>query len=168
MSTATTFVVVAVYDDVPRAREDYAAVEELAMSHEVHLDDAVLLRHRGDGHVEIVRHDPAAMAHGAEGGVIVGALVGILFPPALAGMLFGAAAAGLVGAAAGNLWGGFTRSELHELGSAIDAGQAAIVAIGSEDYAGEVQAAVGGAARILRQASGADRRRLRDIAVGDA
>ena len=163
---ATTFAIVAAYGDLDLAREDFAAVEDLATAHELHLDDAALLRHDGDGHVEIVRHDARSMSRGAEGGVIVGALIGLMFPPALVGMLVGAVAAGGVGAAAGNLWGGFTRSELTELGGAVEEGEAAIVAIGSQAFAGEVEQALGNATRIVRQSVGVDRRRLRDVAVG--
>lgn len=162
---ATTFAIVAAYDDLDLARADFAAIEDLALGHELHLDDAALLRHSGEG-VEVVRHDARAMSRGAEGGVIVGALVGIMFPPALVGMLVGAAAAGAIGAAAGNLWGGFTRGELTDLGLAVEEGEAAIVAIGSEAFAGEVEQAVANATRIVRQSVGVDRRELRDAAVG--
>ena len=51
-----TFAVVAAYDELDRARADFAAVEDLAAAHELHLDDAALLRH-AVGHVEGERHD---------------------------------------------------------------------------------------------------------------
>lgn len=163
--TTTTFAIVAAYGDLDRAREDFAAIEDLATAHELHLDDAVLVRRGEDGAVEVVRHDARALARGAEGGIIVGALVGLLFPPALVGMLAGAAGAGLIGAAVANLWHGFSRPELADLGAAVDDGEAAIVAIGSEAFAGEVERAVTGATRIVRHATGADRGRLRALAV---
>ena len=165
----TTFAIVAAYGDLDLAREDFAAIEDLATAHEVHLDDAALLRHTGDGQVEVVRHDARSLARGAEGGIIVGALVGLMFPPALVGMLVGAAAAGAIGAAAANLWHGFSRQELTDLGGAVEEGEAAIVAIGSEAFAGEVEQAVAHATRIVRTRVGVDRRRLRDATVdGDS
>ena len=163
---ATTFAIVAAYSDLGLAREDFAAVEDLATAHELHLDDAVLLRHSGEGRVEVVLHDARSIARGAEGGIIVGALVGLMFPPALVGMLVGAVAAGGIGAAAGNLWHGFSRRELRELGDAVEEGEAAIVAIGSEAFAGEVEQAVPNATRIVRQSVGVDRGKLRSVAVG--
>ena len=167
MATADpTFAIVAAYDDLARAREDFAAVEDLATAHELHLDDAALLRHAGDGHIEVVRHDARSTSRGAERGIIVGALVGLLFPPALAGMLVGAAAGGGFGAAVGHLWHGFSRQDLTDLGAAIEEGEAAIVAIGSEEFAGEVEQAVGNATRIVRQAVAVDRDMLRGAAVG--
>lgn len=164
--TATTFAIVAAYRDLDAASQDYAAIEDLATAHEVHLDDAALLVHRGDGHVEVVRHDARALSRGAEGGVIVGALVGLMFPPALIGMLVGAAAAGVIGAAAANLWHGLSRPELAALGEAVEEGEAAIVAIGSEAFAGEVEQAVSNATRIVRQSVGVDRGTLRQAALG--
>jgi uncharacterized membrane protein len=163
---ATTFAIIAAYSDLALAREDFAAVEDLATAHELHLDDAVLLRHSGEGGVEVVLHDARSVARGAEGGVIVGALVGLMFPPALVGMLVGAAAVGGIGAAVGNLWHGFSRRELTELGDAVEEGEAAIVAIGSEAFAGEVEQAVPNATRIVLQSVGVDRGKLRRVAVG--
>ena len=161
----TTFAIVAAYSDMEAARGDFAAVEDLATAHELHLDDAALLRHTSEGDVEVVRHDARSLARGAEGGVIVGALIGLMFPPALVGMLLGAVAAGGVGAAAGNLWHGFSRQELNELGAAVEEGEAAIVAIGSEAFAGEVEQAVPNATRIVRQSVGVDRLKLRSATV---
>lgn len=161
-----TFAVVAAYADRGRAAEDFAAIEDLAAAHELHLDDAALLHREADGHVEVARHDARSTSRGAEGGVIVGALVGLLFPPALAGMLVGAAAGGGLGAAIGHLWHGFSRQELTDLGAVIEEGEAAIVAVGSEEFAGEVETAMGGATRIVRQAVDVDRDMLRGVAVG--
>ncbi len=164
-TTDLTFAVVAAYDEVDRAREDFAAVEDLAAAHELHLDDAALLRHAA-GRVDVERHDARSTSRGAEGGIVVGALVGLLFPPALAGMLVGAAAGGGLGATIGHLWHGFSRQELTDLGGVIEEGEAAIVAIGSEAFAGEVEQALGGATRIVRESVDVDRGLLRAAAVG--
>ncbi|HMS62218.1 MAG TPA: DUF1269 domain-containing protein [Solirubrobacteraceae bacterium] len=164
-SSELTFAVVAAYDELDRARADFAAVEDLAAAHELHLDDAALLRH-AVGHVEVERHDARSTTRGAEGGIIVGALVGLLFPPALAGLAVGAAAGGGLGATIGHLWHGFSRQDLTDLGSLVEEGEAAIVAIGSEAFAGEVEQALGGATRIVRQSVDVDRDLLRAAAVG--
>jgi len=88
-----------------------------------------------------------------------------MFPPALVGMLVGAVAAGGIGAAAANLWHGFSRQELSDLGTAVEEGEAAIVAIGSETFAGAVEQAVPNATRIVRHSVGVDRRKLRSTTV---
>ena len=66
----------------------------------------------------------------------------------------------------GHLWHGFSRQDLTDLGGVIEEGEAAIVAIGSEAFAGEVEQALGGATRIVRESVDVDRGLLRAAAVG--
>ena len=74
-----------------------------------------------------VNKDEMATRHGAWGGAAVGAVVGILFPPAIIGTALIGAAIGGVG---GHLWRGMSRSDVKELGDVIDDGQAALVIVG--------------------------------------
>ena len=74
-----------------------------------------------------VNKDEMATRHGAWGGAAVGALVGILFPPAIIPM---AAVGGAVGGVGGHLWRGMSRADVKELGDVIDDGQAALVIVG--------------------------------------
>jgi len=68
-----------------------------------------------------------ATRHGAWGGAAVGALIGILFPPAIiATTAVGAA----VGGVSGHMWRGMSRADAKELGEIIDDGQAALVIVG--------------------------------------
>jgi len=74
-----------------------------------------------------VNKDEMATRHGAWGGAAVGALVGLLFPPAIiATTAVGAA----VGGVSGHLWRGMSRADVKEFGELIDAGQAALVIVG--------------------------------------
>ena len=75
-----------------------------------------------------VNKDETATRHGAWGGAAVGALVGILFPPAVIGSAVVGAAVGGVG---GHLWRGMSRADVKEFGEIIDAGQAALVIVGA-------------------------------------
>jgi len=61
------------------------------------------------------------------GGAAVGALVGILFPPAI---IASAAVGAAVGGVGGHLWRGMSRADVKEFGDLIDAGQAALVTVG--------------------------------------
>lgn len=61
------------------------------------------------------------------GGAAVGAVVGILFPPAVIGTAVVGAA---VGGVSGHLWRGMSRADVKEFGELIDAGQAALVIVG--------------------------------------
>ena len=74
-----------------------------------------------------VNKDEMATRHGAWGGAAVGALVGILFPPAIIGTALAGAGVGGVG---GHLWRGMSRSDVKELGDVIDDGQAALIVVG--------------------------------------
>jgi len=57
----------------------------------------------------------------------VGALIGILFPPAI---IATAAVGAAVGGVSGHLWRGMSRADVKELGDIIDDGQAALVIVG--------------------------------------
>ena len=83
-----------------------------------------------------MRHDTTAK-HLAWGGVIVGATLGVLFPPlgyaALAGGALDAAVLGTAGGLSGHLWKAIPRDDLRELGGILEAGQAALAAQLNED-----------------------------------
>ena len=81
---------------------------------------------------------PAVPRHGAWGGAGVGALVGLLFPPAIIGT---AAVGAAVGGVSGHLWRGMSRSDVKEFGEIIDAGQAALVIVGESTIAQAVEKA---------------------------
>ena len=88
--------------------------------------DVALVRKDDDGKVHVTKHEKPTQ-HGAWTGAAVGALVGIVFPPAILGSaLVGAAAGGGIGHA----MGGMSRSDAKELGDYLDTGQAALVVIG--------------------------------------
>jgi uncharacterized membrane protein len=81
---------------------------------------------KDDGKVH-VNKDEMATRHGAWGGAAVGAVVGILFPPAVIG---GALAGAAIGGVGGHLWRGMSRADVKEFGKVIDAGTAALVIVG--------------------------------------
>lgn len=70
---------------------------------------------------------PIRTRHGAWGGAAVGAVVGVLFPPAVIGSAVVGAAVGGIG---GHLWRGLSRADVKELGDVIDSGEAALVVVG--------------------------------------
>ena len=74
-----------------------------------------------------VNKDEMATRHGAWGGAAVGAVVGILFPPAIIGSALVGAAVGGVG---GHLWRGMSRADVKEFGDVMDTGQAALLIVG--------------------------------------
>ena len=94
--------------------------------------DAAVIAKDEDGKVRIVKKHEQPTRHGAAVGLAWGLAAGVvaaLFPP----VGIGIAAAGGVGAAiggvAGHASGGMSRSDLKDLGEALDAGQAGLVAV---------------------------------------
>ena len=112
------FVYGAVYADRDDADADYDTLLDLHSADLVGTYDVALVYKDDDGKVHVTKHEKPTQ-HGAWTGAAVGALVGIVFPPAILGSaLVGAAAGGGIGHA----MGGMSRSDAKELGDYLDYG----------------------------------------------
>jgi uncharacterized membrane protein len=120
------FIYIGTYQNKDLAQFDYELVKDLHWEGTVGAYDAAVISKDDDGKVH-VNKDESATRHGAWGGVAVGAVVGILFPPSIIGAAAVGAAAGGVG---GHLRKGLSRSDVKELGEFIDEGQACLLVIG--------------------------------------
>jgi uncharacterized membrane protein len=126
MSENPVFVYAAVYADRADSEADYDALLELHSAHLVGSYDVALMYKDDEGKVHVHKHEKPTQ-HGAWTGAAVGALVGVIFPPAILGSaLVGAAAGGGIG----HVMGGMSRGDAKELGAHLEDGQAAIVVIG--------------------------------------
>ncbi len=132
------FIYIGTYPSEAAARDDYEVVKGLHAAGAVGTYDASVVTKDFAGKVH-VNKDEMATRHGAWGGAAVGAVVGILFPPAIIGSVIVGAAVGGVG---GHLWRGMSRADVKELGEIIDDGQAALLIVGES----KVQQAVDKAA----------------------
>ena len=120
------FVYGAVYATRDDANADYDTLLDLHSADLVGSYDVALVYKDDGGKVHVTKHEKPTQ-HGAWTGAAVGALVGIVFPPAILGAaLVGAAAGGGIG----HVMGGMSRSDAKELGDYLDTGQAALVVIG--------------------------------------
>jgi uncharacterized membrane protein len=120
------FIYIGTYPSEAVARADYDIVKGLHAAGAVGTYDAAVITKDASGKVH-VNKDEMATRHGAWGGAAVGAMVGILFPPAIIGSAVLGAAVGGVG---GHLWRGMSRADVKEFGEVIDEGQAALVIVG--------------------------------------
>ncbi len=120
------FIYIGTYPSEAAARDDYDVVKGLHAAGAVGTYDAAVVTKDLAGKVH-VNKDETATRHGAWGGAAVGAVVGILFPPAIIGTAIVGAAVGGVG---GHLWRGMSRADVRELGEIIDDGQAALLIVG--------------------------------------
>jgi uncharacterized membrane protein len=120
------FVFIGAYPDEDAARSDYDAVKDLHALGAVGNYDAAVVTKDADGKVH-VNKDETATRRLAWGGAGVGAVIGILFPPAVIGSAVVGAA---VGGVSGHLWKGMSRADVKEFGDVLDNGEAALVVIG--------------------------------------
>jgi uncharacterized membrane protein len=115
-------IVVGTYDNRHRAELDY---EHIAKNREELWNERIyaiaLVERTSTGKVKVVNH--------LEPDADVGGLLGLLYPPII---LVTAAAGGGVARAAAHLWHGVSRKDIAELGSAIDAGEGAVLVIAAK------------------------------------
>jgi uncharacterized membrane protein len=157
MSEDGVFVFVATYPDRDGAEADYDVVKDLHSAGAIGTYDAAVVDKDAEGKVHVHKHEKPTQ-HGAWSGLAVGAVVGLLFPPAII-------ASGVVGAAAGglisHLWRGMSRSDLRELGEALDDGEAALVVIGKSKLEETLNKELRRAERTYEKEIDADQTQLR-------
>jgi len=126
MSDNPVFLYAAIYDEIADAEADYESVFDLHAAGAIGTFDSAVIRKEADGKVRVTKTEKPTQ-HGAWTGAAVGALVGIIFPPAVLGSaIVGAGAGGLTG----HLSKGISRGDLKDLGDELEAGTAAVVVIG--------------------------------------
>ena len=150
------FVYGAIYADSDDAETDYDTLLDLHSDDLVGTYDVALVYKDDEGKVHVTKHEKPTQ-HGAWTGAAVGALVGIVFPPAILGAaLVGAAAGGGIGHA----MGGMSRSDAKELGDYLNSGQAALVVIGKSRVGEQLDKALTHAEKTQEQEIDADGKAL--------
>jgi uncharacterized membrane protein len=122
----TVFVYGATYASLDDAKVDYAAVKQLYFDGVIGVYDAAVISKDATGQVKIHKTEMPTQ-YGAWGGLAVGALVGIFFPPYLVWEL---AAGATAGSLIGHFWAGMSRSDLEEIGDTLQTSTAALIVIG--------------------------------------
>jgi len=169
----TLYVIGAAYDDVDAAVSDYEAVKalyrEIRTSHDF---DAAVIAKNADGDVRIVKKHEQPTRHGAAVGLGWGLAVGVaavLFPPIGIGIATAGAAGAAIGGVAGHASGGMSRGDLKDLGEALDAGSAGLIAVYEFDLADQVAAIIKAANRVVsRETDMAADQLAADLARADA
>ena len=152
MADRPVFLYAAVYQEIADAEADYEAVFDLHAAGAIGTFDSAVIRKEEDGKVRVSKTEKPTQ-HGAWTGIAVGAVAGILFPPSIIG---GAIAGGAAGGVAGHLWRGMSRSDLKELGEALDEGQAAVIVIGESKIDEQIEKATKRASKRLAKELDAD------------
>ena len=149
MAIDTFFAYSGVYSSVEDALADYDAVHDLhTKAGLIDAYDAAVVERKADGKVKIVKkHETPTRVGGVLGGG-VGLATGIviaLFPAAaIGGGLLAATTGGgaVLGAVAGHAAAGMSRSDLKEMGEALDSGQAGLVVVAIADMESKIEAAM--------------------------
>jgi uncharacterized membrane protein len=126
MSDRPVFVYAATYESRDEAIADYDVLIALHEAKLVGTYDVAVITKDSDGKVHVEKHEKPTQ-HGAWGGIAVGGLLGVLFPPSVLGA---AVVGGVVGGVGGHLKKGMSRGDAKELGELLDGGEAALVVIG--------------------------------------
>ncbi len=156
MSKGPVFLYAAAYDSEDDALADYAVLLEAHDEGWVGTYDAAVLHKTPDGKVHVHKHEKPTQ-HGAWTGAGVGALIGLVFPPAIIGSaVVGAAAGGVIG----HLEGGMSRSDLKEIGDYLGDNEAALIVIAESRVREELEKRLTRAEKMLEKEVDADPKEL--------
>ena len=156
MSDRPVFIYAATYANAAEAIEDYETLLDLHAASLVGTYDVAVVTKHEDGKVHVEKHEKPTQ-HGAWGGIAVGALVGVLFPPSILGA---AAVGGLLGGVGGHLRNGISRGDAKELGEMLDDGQAALVVVGESRVQEQLDRLLERALRSIEKEVDADREEI--------
>ena len=167
MPVDTLLVYAGVYANVEDAVTDYDLVKDLhTEAGLIDAYDAAVVERNENGKVKIVKkHETPTRVGGVLGGGIglATGLVLVLFPAAAigGGLILGTTTAGaLLGSIAGHAAAGMSRSDLKELGEALDEGQAGLVVVAVSDMEAKVRSAMKHAQKVEEKKMKADQKAL--------
>ena len=152
MSDRPVFLYAAIYGDILDAELDYDAVFDLHAAGLIGTFDSAVIRKADDGKVRVSKTEKPTQ-HGAWTGAGVGALVGLIFPPAI---IASAVVGSGVGALSGHISGGMSRGDLKELGEELDAGTAALIVFGDARIDEQLATATTRASKLVEKELDAD------------
>jgi uncharacterized membrane protein len=157
MSDRPVFIYAATYANEADALADYDGLVELHKAKLVGTYDVAVVAKDSDGKVHVKKHEKPTQ-HGAWGGIAVGALVGVLFPPSIIGA---AAVGGVVGGVGGHLRKGISRGDAKELGDLLEDGEAALIVIGESRLEEQLDKALQRAVKSIEKEIDADSEELK-------
>ena len=163
MAIDTLFVYSGAYRVLGDALADYDAIKALhTEAGLIDAYDAAVIERKQDGKVKIVKkHETPTRVGGVLGGGagLATGLVIALFPAAAVGgglLLATGAGGAILGSIAGHAAAGMSRSDLKELGEALDEGQAGLVVVAVADMESKVKRAMARAEKLQAKQLRAD------------
>jgi uncharacterized membrane protein len=147
MSDAPVDLYIAAYMDPDAAQEDWDELKRLAKEDIIRVDSLVLVRRDADGkvHVKDNLHEVGIVTGG---GVVGGALIGLIFPPSI---LAAAVVGGGIGAGAGGLLDHHRKSEIkHDVEDSLPPNSSGIVALFEEKWTADMEKLLARAEKITK------------------
>jgi uncharacterized membrane protein len=144
--TDKTYVLYAAsYASLDDAKADLEALKLIQSAGEIRDLTAALVHRNDKGKLHV--HETTHAGKVAAGvGVVAGAILGAVFPPAglaiIGGAVAGGAGLGVVAGAIGHFAGGISRKDMKELGEFLDDGEAALLAVAVDAIATDVDKAL--------------------------
>ncbi|GAB3665860.1 hypothetical protein GCM10027589_30690 [Actinocorallia lasiicapitis] len=177
MAETPLTIIAATYDAESDAIADYDAAKELYSEWNIADSyDAAVIEKDPDGHVKILqRHEQPTLQAGGTGmfvGLALGAIAALFPAVGLGGgLLAGAAGGAIVGAITGHVVAGISRSDLKDLGKALNEGTWGMVIVASSDVSVRLDGALSHANHLVNRNLACDSKRLtQDVqqAISDA
>ena len=116
----------AAYAEVGDAIKDYEAMQDLHGEGDIGVYDAALITKEPSGAVVVSNMDSAGRNKPAGKGALVGAVLGVVFPPSVLGL---AALGAATGAAAGRAKRHLRRYDMNEIGELLEPGESGIIIV---------------------------------------
>ncbi len=139
---------IAAYADPDAARGDWDTIKQLAKDDVIKVDGLVLVSRRSDGKIH-VDDDFHETRKGATWGLVGGAVVGLIFPPAL---LASAAVGAGIGAGAGALVSHGQKEEIKaDVEETLPLNSSGIVAFFEEQWADDIDKALSNASNVTKE-----------------
>jgi uncharacterized membrane protein len=132
----------ATYDDADTAEADFDTLRDAGLRDIT----AALVTKSDSGRLHIHEKTHSGKV-GAASGIIGGAVLGAIFPPAGVALVTDGLVGGATLGTIGHFAGGLSRSDLKDLGALLEDGQAAVVAVGVDAVAEDVEGALSHAAK---------------------
>jgi uncharacterized membrane protein len=140
-----------VYDGVADADADYESIKALHAGKAIGSYDSAIISKGQDGKVTVTKTEKP-VKHGTWIGIAAGAGAAVLFPVALPAVIASGAAGGGLGAWIGHLAHGTSRAEAKDVGALLERGKAALVVVGIDHDAEQIeQAATGATNHVLKR-----------------
>jgi uncharacterized membrane protein len=119
------------YGDVNDALADFESIKAAHREKWIGTYESAVFEKDAEGKVKVLNTDATERGKGAKIGVVVGAVMGVIFPPSVL-------AAGAVGAATGGVIGNLTkvisRGDIKDLAEELDPGQAGVILLADATF----------------------------------